>query len=186
VSNPVSPLRVVLGIDQGKKASQVSLKSTRKPPTQSPPKPSTTFADKLATLVRETKRKSTLQDDRERKKAKTFSPTALAAAITYTNDASTPSIDEWCQYTGFNLSTRVLPQTVLQEEFKGKTTYSVSDLYRLVKPPMYDPPEYDTPDFLVTGIVASKSDVRQVKGNDGGNYLVVKICDLKVFHFIRD
>lgn len=80
------------------------------------------------------------------------------------------------------MRSRVLPQAVLQEEFKCKTTYSVSDLYRLVKPPMYDPPEYDTPDFLVTGIVASKSDVRQVKGrDDGGNYLVIKITDLKVF-----
>ena len=71
---------------------------------------------------------------------------------------------------------------MLREEFRGKTTYSVSDLYRLVVPPAYDPPEYDTLDFLVTGIVASKSPVRHVKGKeDGGNYLVVKITDLKVF-----
>ena len=42
---------------------------------------------------------------------------------------------------------------------------------------------YDTSDFLVTGIVASKSPVRQVRGkDDGGNYLVIKITDLKVPH----
>ena len=35
----------------------------------------------------------------------------------------------------------MLAQGVLKEEFKGKTTYSVSDLYRLVVPPLYEPPE---------------------------------------------
>jgi len=69
----------------------------------------------------------------------------------------------------------------LKEEFRGKTTYSITDLYRLVVPPLYDPPEYDTPDFLVTGIVASKSPIRQLKNRDeGGNYVVIKITDLKV------
>ena len=70
----------------------------------------------------------------------------------------------------------------MKEEFKGKTAYSITDLYRLVVPPLYEPPEYDTPDFLITGIVASKSPVRQLKNReDGGNYLVIKLTDLKVF-----
>lgn len=74
----------------------------------------------------------------------------------------------------------MLPLGALSGECKGKTVYSVSDLYRLVTPPMYEPPEYDTPDFLVTGIVAAKSPIRQIKGSGGGNYLVIKITDLKV------
>jgi hypothetical protein len=70
---------------------------------------------------------------------------------------------------------------VLREEFRGKTVFSVSDLYRLVTPPGYVLPEVETPDLLVTGIVAQKSSVRQVRGrDDGGNYMVVKITDLKV------
>ena len=163
VPTPVSPQRVVLGIDRGKKATQVSLKNPWKAPTLSPTKPQSTFADRLASVVR------------ERKKVKTFSATALASAIT--NNET----EEWCKYTGFNLRTRVVSQTTLKEEFKGKTTYSITDLYRLVVPPSYDPPEYDTPDFLVTGIVASKSPVRQIKNREeGGNYLVIKITDLKV------
>jgi len=120
---------------------------------------------------------------RERKKAKTFSATAIAASLTNGSNTgkATETDNEWCKYTGFNLRTRVLPQAVLKEEFRGKTTYSVSDLYRLVTPPSYDPPEYDTPDFLVTGIVASKSSVRHVKGREGeGNYIVIKLTDLKV------
>jgi len=222
---PTSPQRVLLGIDRGKKASEVSLKNPWKPPTTTPEKPKSTFADRLAVAARENKRKSTIQDERERKKARTFSATALASTLSHPSVApqttlsdvsqtATPSHhtraisaphtlssstskqatalqqvestttalqdqEEWCKYTGFNLRSRRLPQSVLKEEFKGKTTYSVSDLYRLVTPPSFDPPEYDTLDFLVTGIVAQKSPVRQVKGR-GENYLVVKITDLKV------
>jgi hypothetical protein len=182
VAVPTSPQRVVLGIDRGKKASQVSLKNPWKPPTASPTKPTTTFADRLAVAVRENKRKLAIEDNRERKKARTFSAVTLASQLTtHATPATEEAGGEWCKYTGFNLRTRVLEQGMLKEEFRGKTTYSVSDLYRLVTPPMYDPPEYDTLDFLVTGIVASKSPVRQVRGKEeGGNYLVVKITDLKV------
>jgi len=186
VAAPVSPQRVVLGIDRGKKASQVSLKNPWKPPTASPTKPPIPFADRLAHAVRENKRKISLEDHRQRKKARTFSAVAIAntlanAPATTTEGGEGPGEGEWCKYTGFNLRTRVLEQGVLKEEFKGKTTYSVSDLYRLVVPPLYEPPEYDTLDFLVTGIVASKSPVRHVRGReDAGNYIVVKITDLKV------
>jgi minichromosome maintenance protein 10 len=206
VAVPTSPQRVLLGIDRGKKASEVSLKNPWKPPTTTPEKPKTTFADRLAVAARENKRKNTIQDERERKKAKSFSATALASTLSppttkpsrpkasqpvtsqRTQTAPTDTApqqqqnqEEWCKYTGFNLRTRRLPQSILKEEFRGKTTYSVSDLYRLVTPPSFDPPEYDTLDFLVTGIVAQKSPVRQVKGR-GENYLVVKITDLKVFY----
>jgi hypothetical protein len=205
VAIPTSPQRVLLGIDRGKKASEVSLKNPWKPPTTTPEKPKTTFADRLAVAARENKRKNTIQDERERKKAKSFSATALASTLsppvtktsrpnasqtvtsqrTQTAPTDTASQqqnqEEWCKYTGFNLRTRRLPQSILKEEFRGKTTYSVSDLYRLVTPPSFDPPEYDTLDFLVTGIVAQKSPVRQVKGR-GENYLVIKITDLKVFY----
>ena len=219
---PCSPQRILLGIDRGKKASDVSLKNPWKAPTTTPEKPKTTFADRLAVAARENKRKSTVQEERERKKTKTFSATAIASTLANQTgsqshasqsnqsqttrsrttqsrttqsrtthpipshpppNTQTPSTstnqEEWCKYTGFNLRTRRLPQSVLKEEFKGKTTYSISDLYRLVTPPNFDPPEYDTLDFLVTGIVAQKSPVRQVRGS-GGNYLVVKITDLKV------
>jgi minichromosome maintenance protein 10 len=180
---PASPQRVLLGIDRGKKASEVSLKNPFKQPTlpsdTTPPK-GTSFASRMAELAQETKRKAEIQEDRQRKKAKSFSATALASQISK-NPSETENGEEWCKYTGFNLRTRSLAQNVLREEFRGKTTYSVTDLYRLVIPPNYYPPEYDTPDFLVTGIVAAKSPVRQVKGReDGGNYLVVKIADLKV------
>ena len=227
-SAPCSPQRILLGIDRGKKASEVSLKNPWKAPTATPEKPKTTFADRLAVAARENKRKSTVQEERERKKSKTFSATAIASTLAHQTgslqshvsqttrsqttqsrttqsqttqppttqppttrpnpshpppNTQTPSTstnqEEWCKYTGFNLRTRRLPQSVLKEEFKGKTTYSISDLYRLVRPPNFDPPEYDTLDFLVTGIVAQKSPVRQVRGS-GGNYLVVKITDLKV------
>jgi hypothetical protein len=190
----------VLGIDKGKKASQVSLKSHWKPPTLTPEKPNTTFADRLANVARENKRKSAIEDERDKKKARAFSAVALASALkSRSNNDNTPKpdetnnavpvtpaedeiADEWCKYTGFNLRTRVLPHSILKEEFKGKTTYSVSDLYRLVTPPLYEPPEYDTLDFLVTGIVAQKSSVRQTKTQENGsNYIIIKITDLKVF-----
>lgn len=190
---PVSPQRIVLGIDKGKRASQVSLKNPWKPPKDSPEKPAATFADRLASVVKENKRKSSLQDLRERKKAKTFrtvTTAANSANLLQSNKSEEGNttegkgdVEEWCKYTGFNLRSRSLPQHILKEEFKGKTTYSITDLYRLVVPPLYDPPEYDTLDFLVTGIVSSKSAVRQMKNRgegEGGNYIVVKITDLKV------
>jgi hypothetical protein len=167
---PPSPQRIVLGIDRGKKASEVSLKSW-KPPTLSPEKPHVAFAERLASVTRDTKRKSQAIDERDRKKSRTFTPVIRR---------DLPDQDEWCKYTGFNLRTRVIEQSVLREEFKGKTVYSISELCRNVTPPLYEAPEYDTLDFLVTGIVAAKSPVRQVKGNDGGNYIIIKLADLKV------
>ena len=175
---PISPQRILLGIDQGKKASQVSLKKPWKAPTLTPEKAKTSFADRLAAVSHDTKRKVAIEDQRERKKSKTFSATALASSISKSNVSE--ETEEWCKYTGFNLRTRILAQSVLKEEFKGKTTYSISELYRLVTPPLYEAPEYDTLDFLVTGIVASKSPVRQSNTTEGGNYLVIKLTDLKV------
>jgi len=181
---PTSPQRVLLGIDRGKKASEVSLKNPWKAPTLTPEKPKQSFADRFATTVRENKRKAEINEERERKKAKTFSATAIATALSNRNANELSGDEEWCKYTGFNLRMRVLPQAMLKDEFRGKTTYSVSDLYRLVTPPNYDPPQYDSLDFLVTGIVTSKSSVRHVKGReDGGNYLVLKLTDLKVIIF---
>jgi len=185
---PTSPQRVVLGIDRGKKASDVSLKNPWKAPAPSPQKPKSTFADRLANAAKENKRKADIEDTRARKKAKSFSATAIASSLTShtakseSNPHPTPpeETDEWCQYTRFSLQSRVLPESVLKEEFKGKTTYSVSDLYSLVKPPSYDPPEYDTPDFLVTGIVAWKSSVKPVNRESGGNFMMMTLCDLKV------
>ena len=164
----------------------MSLKQPWKPPTLTPEKPKSSFADRLVNVARENKRKRDIVQERENKRTRTFSAAALHSAIAQdvTKESNKGQTDEWCKYTRFNLRTRVLPQSVLKDEFKGKTTYSVSDLFRLITPPLYELPEYDTPDFLVTGIVGSKSPVRQVKGREqGGNYLVVTITDLKVTVF---
>jgi hypothetical protein len=151
-----------------------------------PEKPKQSFADRLASVSKEHKRKRDVLEMKQRKRTRGFSSTAhshVKSHDTTTTITTTTSSDneEWCRYTGFNLRNRLLPQSVLKQEFKEKTTYSISDLYRLITPPLYELPEYDTPDFLVTGIVASKSPVRQVKGReDGGNYLVMTLTDLKV------
>jgi hypothetical protein len=176
---PVSPQRILLGIDRGKKASDVSLKNPWKPPTVTPPRPQSTFSERLASVVRDSKRKSAAETEREKKKSKSFS------VFQHLPPENTTSDDEWCKYTGFNLRTRVLSQETLKEEFKRKTCWSISDLYRLVTPPSYNLPEIDTADFVVTGIVGSKSDIRQIRNrDDDANYLVVKITDLKVPLFL--
>ena len=165
------------------------MKNPWKPPQLTPEKPKFTFVDRLANAAKENKRKADIEETRARKKVKSFSATAIASSLNSRQVKSEPkpvstTIEEedgeWCQYTRFTLRSRVLPERVLKEEFKGKTTYSISDLYRLVKPPSYDPPEYDTPDFLVTGIVAWKSSVKTVQRESGGNYMMVTLCDLKV------
>jgi minichromosome maintenance protein 10 len=177
---PYSPQRIQLGIDRGKKASEISLKAPRS--ATSPARPASSFAQKLASLTKETRRAAEIDASRARNKSKGFSPTALAAQLTAVGETETifpEETDEWDQYTGFNLRRRILSQDTLREEIKGKTVYSVSDLYRLITPPTFAPPEYDTLDFLVPGIVASKSRVRTVKATSS-NYLVIKLTDLKV------
>ncbi|KAJ5888051.1 hypothetical protein N7495_008092 [Penicillium taxi] len=97
-------------------------------------------------------------------------------------------------YSAQNLSTRILPHSFLSRNLANKTILRIPDLLQKVKSPDFELPE-DIEDFVVFGIIASKSAPRQKKesGNtskktvdpfdDGLNntnqYMVMTLTDLK-------
>ncbi|KAL1851987.1 hypothetical protein VTK73DRAFT_9326 [Phialemonium thermophilum] len=93
-------------------------------------------------------------------------------------------------YSGFHLSKRILPHTVLTRAITGKKTFMIKDLLRCVTAPNWCLPDVEQ-DVVVFAIVASKSDPRQHKpgpaagGGEGktrqqdrGKYMVMTLVDL--------
>ncbi|PYH90589.1 hypothetical protein BO71DRAFT_72714 [Aspergillus ellipticus CBS 707.79] len=98
-------------------------------------------------------------------------------------------------FSSLHLSNRILPHSFLSRTLEDKKVLRIPDLLRTVKAPDFELPEDIDTDFVVFGIVASKSEPRQVKtGNnatpkeadpfdDGKNntnqYMVITLTDLK-------
>ncbi|KAI9669642.1 MAG: hypothetical protein M1831_007338 [Alyxoria varia] len=60
-------------------------------------------------------------------------------------------------HSGFRLSKRQIPRNKVAEAFEDKAVYPIPRLLKEVKSPEYEPPDIDE-DFVVIGIIASKSD----------------------------
>ncbi|RAK99777.1 Mcm10/DnaG-type zinc finger protein [Aspergillus ibericus CBS 121593] len=98
-------------------------------------------------------------------------------------------------FSSLHLSNRILPHSFLTRTLEDKKALRIPDLLRTVKAPDFELPEDIDTDFVVFGIVASKSEPRQIKqpGNatkkevdpfdDGTNnssqYMVITLTDLK-------
>ncbi|OQD75959.1 hypothetical protein PENDEC_c005G05712 [Penicillium decumbens] len=98
-------------------------------------------------------------------------------------------------YSGQHLSSRVLPHSFLSRTLAEKKILCIPDLLKSVKAPDFELPDEIDGDFVVFGIVASKSDPKQKQntGNssakaidpydDGLNntdrYMVITLTDLK-------
>lgn len=98
-------------------------------------------------------------------------------------------------YSATHLSNRVLPHSFLSRALVGKKVLRIPDLLKTVKAPDFELPEDVDGDYVVFGIVASKSEPRQVKEtkrvtkqaadpfDDGLNntdkYMVMTLTDLK-------
>ncbi|CAK7226815.1 hypothetical protein SCUCBS95973_006326 [Sporothrix curviconia] len=91
-------------------------------------------------------------------------------------------------YSGFHLTRRILPHSVVARSVSGMTTYAIQDLLRLVKAPRFELPDVET-DVVVFGIIAEKSDPRShkpagssagpaAKQQDRGKYMVLTLVDL--------
>ncbi|KAL1958261.1 hypothetical protein VTO42DRAFT_4769 [Malbranchea cinnamomea] len=105
-----------------------------------------------------------------------------------------PDPSKFEAYSGLHLSKRILPHSFLKRTFANATPMRIPDLLRTIKPPSFDPPDTDG-DYVVFGIVASKSEPREHKENqkatakekdpydDGTNnaskYMVLTLTDLK-------
>lgn len=90
-------------------------------------------------------------------------------------------------YSGYHLTRRILPHSVVARSVKDKTAYTIQDLLRLVKAPHFELPQVET-DVVVWGIIAEKSDPRSHKptgsgagasaNQDRGKYMVLTLVDL--------
>ncbi|CRG86417.1 hypothetical protein PISL3812_03423 [Talaromyces islandicus] len=97
-------------------------------------------------------------------------------------------------FSSLNLSNRILPHSFLTRTLENKTVLRIPHLLKSVKAPEFELPESIDGDYVVFGIVASKSDPKQHKENkastkevnmydDGLNnseqYMVITLTDLK-------
>lgn len=106
----------------------------------------------------------------------------------------TPDSTKFEGYSSLHLSNRILPHSFLSRTLEGKKVMRIPDLLRVVKGPEFElPPEIDG-DYVVFGIVASKSaprDIQQPKNrtttttdpfDDGRNnrdkYMAITLTDL--------
>ncbi|EPS29794.1 hypothetical protein PDE_04744 [Penicillium oxalicum 114-2] len=108
---------------------------------------------------------------------------------------SKPDSSKFESYSGLHLSNRILPHSFLSRSLADKHTLKIPDLLKTVKAPAFELPETIDGDFVVFGIVASKSDTKQTKDSgkatsksvdpfdDGTNntnsYMVMTLTDLQ-------
>lgn len=106
-----------------------------------------------------------------------------------------PDSSKFEPYSSLHLSSRVLPHSFLSRTLADKTTLRIPDLLKTVKAPAFELPEEIDGDYVVFGIIASKSDTKQKQeaGNtsakpvdpydDGLNnsksYMAITLTDLK-------
>ncbi|OQE28406.1 hypothetical protein PENSTE_c003G00523 [Penicillium steckii] len=114
-----------------------------------------------------------------------------------TSDAgkTAPDSSKFESYSNLHLANRILPHSFLSRNLNGKKVLRIPDLLKKVKAPSFELPEDIDTDYVVFGVIASKSDPRHVKtqGNvtekevdpydEGRNntdkYLVMTLTDLK-------
>ncbi|KAJ5095478.1 hypothetical protein NUU61_004834 [Penicillium alfredii] len=106
-----------------------------------------------------------------------------------------PDASKFESYSSLHLSNRVLPHSFLSRNLGDKTILRIPDLLRTIKAPAFELPEEIDGDFVVFGIVASKSDPKEVKNsgnasakpqdpyddglNNTSRYMVMTLTDLK-------
>lgn len=178
---PVSPARILLGVDKGLKAKDVSLKRPRPPDFSQGP----SFAEKLEALKEQTKKSKetavkvaqlmksrhssfkTAYHDFSNKLADKNSPNT--ATIGPNNGA----VKE--KYSSLRLSSVYLDEATVDDELADKQILTIPQLYAEVCPPDFRPLTYEN--YVVLGAVAKKSQVRENKLKS--KYIVLTLTDLK-------
>jgi minichromosome maintenance protein 10 len=106
-----------------------------------------------------------------------------------------PDSSKFESYSSLHLSNRVLPHSFLSRTLADKKVLRIPDLLKTVKAPAFELPEDIDGDFVVFGIVASKSDPKDIKSsgkastkeidpyddgrNNSGRYMAITLTDLK-------
>lgn len=106
-----------------------------------------------------------------------------------------PDSSKFESYSSLHLSNRVLPHSFLSRTLADKKALRIPDLLKTVKAPAFELPEDIDGDYVVFGIVASKSQPKDVKAsgnasakatdpyddglNNSGKYMAITLTDLK-------
>lgn len=106
-----------------------------------------------------------------------------------------PDSSKFESYSSLHLSNRVLPHSFLSRTLADKRVLRIPDLLKTVKAPAFELPDDIDGDFVLFGIVASKSDPKDKKTsgnasakekdpyddglNNSGKYMVITLTDLK-------
>ncbi|KAL2827030.1 hypothetical protein BDW59DRAFT_144573 [Aspergillus cavernicola] len=122
----------------------------------------------------------------------------------FTDDASNgaeralekaPDSSKFEPFSSLHLSNRILPHSFLSRTLEGKKVLRIPDLLRMIKGPPFELPDEIESDFVVFGVVASKSEPKQIKDsknvstketdpfddglNNRSQYMVITLTDLK-------
>lgn len=88
---------------------------------------------------------------------------------------------EFDSFSGTHLSKRIIPHTTLTRTLKGKKTYKIPDLLKIVTSQNnFQLPECEE-DIVVFAILANKSEPKTQKNgaNPGSKFMILTMCDLK-------
>lgn len=145
--------------------------------------------------VRRTENNSDDSQGRSQLHKRNHTAESETVSSTHEEEAKSPDPSKFESYSSLHLSTRILPQSFLSRNLASKTIFRIPDLLKIVKAPAFELPEEVDGDFVVFGIVASKSSPRDIKrsGNatakeadpydDGRNntnrYMAITLTDLK-------
>ncbi|KAJ5104074.1 hypothetical protein N7532_004603 [Penicillium argentinense] len=106
-----------------------------------------------------------------------------------------PDSSKFESYSSLHLTNRILPHSFLARNLANKKVLRIPDLLKTVKAPSFELPEEIDGDYVVFGIIASKSDPRQKKNPENStakevdpydegrsntnSYMVMTLTDLK-------
>lgn len=175
---PESPRRVLLGIDKGVRAADVSLKRA-KPVTSTTQQKSTptsisataskgkTFNERLADARSDDLKRQQKHDKQARTRSTGFGVKASSEVqddvprTSRSQPISTGPLDIE-EHSSFALSRRMMSASQLTAALQDKDIYTLPRLLRDVHGPDYDPPEGhpSTADYVLLAIIASKSQPR--------------------------
>lgn len=115
-----------------------------------------------------------------------FISASTAATTTPPTEAETDSAG-FDSFSTLHLSSRLMPHPTLSRHLSSKTIFLLPTLLKTVVAPEFEPPDIEG-DWVVMGIVCSKSEPRDVGQNTGyrkkgaessSKYMVMQITDLK-------
>ncbi|CCG84309.1 protein of unknown function [Taphrina deformans PYCC 5710] len=159
---PVSPARILLGIDKGRTGRDVSLRRT-------PEKPSRTFNQRLADTKSKVHEEEVKSKQNASKRSTGFNPVPAFSSASDSTD-----IDS---ITHLAVDKRKVHSDDCSKAAQSVSkVFSILQFYAEVNPPTWEMSEA-IEDYIVYGIVASKSPAKTA--SNGAKYCILSLTDLK-------